>query len=59
MFLSEVMEMYGYPGVTLGGHPQLFLQQNIPLTSRNPLYKVPATHTLLPPVSFMFDITLY
>lgn len=45
---NEVMEMYGYPGVTLGGHPQLFLQHNMPLAGRNPLYKVPATHTLLP-----------
>uniref|UniRef100_A0A1B6FG78 G protein pathway suppressor 2 n=2 Tax=Proconiini TaxID=565685 RepID=A0A1B6FG78_9HEMI len=43
---NDVMEMYGYPGVALG-NPQLFLQQNIPLTNRNPLYKVPPSHTLL------------
>ncbi|XP_075222635.1 uncharacterized protein LOC142325140 isoform X2 [Lycorma delicatula] len=43
---NEVLEMYG---VTLGGNPQLFLQQNIPIANRNPLYKVPPTHTLLPP----------
>lgn len=47
---SDVMEMYGYPGVSLG-NPQLFLQQNIPLANRNPMYKVPASHTLLPAVS--------
>lgn len=45
------MEMYGYPGVSLG-NPQIFLQQNIPLAGRNTLYKVPPQHTLLPPVSY-------
>lgn len=45
-----MIEMYGYPGVTLG-NPQLFLQQNMQLANRNPLYKVPPSHTLLPAVS--------
>ncbi|XP_054258081.1 G protein pathway suppressor 2 [Macrosteles quadrilineatus] len=44
---SDMIEMYGYPGVTLG-NPQLFLQQNMQLANRNPLYKVPPSHTLLP-----------
>uniref|UniRef100_A0A1B6DB60 G protein pathway suppressor 2 n=1 Tax=Clastoptera arizonana TaxID=38151 RepID=A0A1B6DB60_9HEMI len=44
---NEVMEMYAYPGVSLG-NPQIFLQQNIPIAGRNTLYKVPAQHTLLP-----------
>nr|ATE51286.1 G protein pathway suppressor 2 [Laodelphax striatellus] len=41
---NEVLEMYG---VTFGGH-QLFLQQNMPVANRNPMYKVPPPHNLLP-----------
>jgi len=45
---SDVIETYGYPGGMSLGIPQLFLQQNIPLANRNPLYKVPSSHSLLP-----------
>jgi hypothetical protein len=47
--------MHGYPTVALSGHPQLFLQQNLSLPGRPPIYKVAPTHgtqhSLLPPVS--------
>jgi hypothetical protein len=52
-----MMSMHGYPTVALSGHPQLFLQQNLSLPGRPPIYKVAPTHgtqhSLLPPVSFM------
>jgi hypothetical protein len=52
-----MMSMHGYPTVALSGHPQLFLQQNLPLPGRPPIYKVApahgAQHSLLPPVSIM------
>ncbi|XP_069681480.1 G protein pathway suppressor 2 isoform X2 [Periplaneta americana] len=50
---DNMMSMHGYPTVALSGHQQLFLQQNLPLTGRAPIYKVPPTHgtqhSLLPP----------
>lgn len=50
-----MISMHGYPTVALTGHPQLFLQQNLSVPGRPPIYKVaPAhgtQHSLLPPVS--------
>lgn len=50
---NEMMSMHGYPAVALSGHPQIFLQQNIPLATRTPIFKVAPSHgtqhTLLPP----------
>ncbi|XP_046401988.1 G protein pathway suppressor 2 [Ischnura elegans] len=55
---NEMMNMHGgYPtgAVALGsgGHPQIFLQPNMSLAGRMPLYKGPPGHghTLLPPLS--------
>lgn len=56
---NEMMSMHGgYPagGVALGsgGHPQIFLQPNMSLAGRTPLYKVPpghGQHTPLPPLN--------
>ncbi|XP_049838697.1 G protein pathway suppressor 2 isoform X3 [Schistocerca gregaria] len=48
---SDMMSMHAYPAMALGGHPQIFLQQNIPLAGRAPIYKVApphGQHTLLP-----------
>lgn len=48
---SDMMSMHAYPAMALGGHPQIFLQQNIPLAGRTPIYKVATPHgqhTLLP-----------
>nr|CAD7577468.1 unnamed protein product [Timema californicum] len=46
---SDMMSLHGYPAVAISGHPQLFLQQSIPLAGRAPIYKVAPQHTLLPP----------
>lgn len=50
---DNMMSMHGYPTVALSGHPQLFLQQNLSVPGRPPIYKVaPAhgtQHSLLPP----------
>ncbi|XP_071453747.1 G protein pathway suppressor 2 [Hetaerina americana] len=55
---NEMMSMHGgYPtgAVALGsgGHPQIFLQPNMSLAGRMPLYKGPSGHghSLLPPLS--------
>ncbi|CAG2066778.1 unnamed protein product, partial [Timema podura] len=47
---NDMMSLHGYPAVAISGHPQLFLQQSIPLAGRAPIYKVAPQHTLLPPV---------
>nr|CAD7404112.1 unnamed protein product [Timema cristinae] len=46
---NDMMSLHGYPAVAISGHPQLFLQQSIPLAGRAPIYKVAPQHTLLPP----------
>ncbi|XP_063222490.1 G protein pathway suppressor 2 isoform X2 [Bacillus rossius redtenbacheri] len=50
---SNDLIMHAYPAVAIGGHPSIFLQQNIPMAGRAPLYKVApphgAQHSLLPP----------
>ncbi|GLH16280.1 Protein of unknown function [Gryllus bimaculatus] len=50
---SEMMSMHAYPAVALSQHPPLFLQQNMPLAGRAPIFKVAPTHgaqhSLLPP----------
>ncbi|XP_066998385.1 G protein pathway suppressor 2 isoform X2 [Anabrus simplex] len=50
---SDMMSMHGYPAVALSGHPQIFLQQNLSLPGRTPIFKVASSHgtqhTLLPP----------
>ncbi|KAK7788334.1 hypothetical protein R5R35_013966 [Gryllus longicercus] len=50
---NEMMSMHTYPAVALSQHPPLFLQQNMPLAGRAPIFKVAPTHgaqhSLLPP----------
>lgn len=50
---NDNMMLHGYQAVPLSGHPQIFLQQNLPMAGRTPIYKVGpnhgSQHTLLPP----------
>ncbi|PSN46158.1 hypothetical protein C0J52_20937 [Blattella germanica] len=50
---NDNMMLHGYQTVALGGHPQIILQQNLPLAGRTPIYKVAPNHgtqhSLLPP----------
>ena len=66
-FCSDNMMLHGYQAMPLSGHPQIFLQQNLPLTGRTPIYKVAPSHgtqhSLLPAVrienSFYWYLTSY
>ncbi|XP_021917149.1 G protein pathway suppressor 2 isoform X2 [Zootermopsis nevadensis] len=50
---ENMISMHSYPTVALSSHPQLFLQQNLSLPGRPPIYKIAPTHgtqhSLLPP----------